>query len=528
MMQGYSTSMNVSSAFALFIGLFIIFNAFSIAVTERRSEIGILRALGATRGQTRALFLGEAAALGVIGSLLGVGLGILLANGMTGYINSVMKDAYGLAEQSTQAVWNPLLLAGSVGLGVITSLLAAFVPARAASSVDPVQVLQKGKSQVLSAGQSRRRNALAVGLLAGSVLCLLGGNSTILFYGGYAMLMMAMVLLTPVLSLFVALRIRPLLKWVRPIEGALAADSLMQAPRRTSATVSALMLSLAMVIGLAGTSRASFGGIEEWIQTTLNPDLFVSASENLVSRSYRFPASMREELRQIPGIDEIQPVRNTRITFRNTPILLIAVDIMPVANRTRSRKVVGGSFDEMNRLAAEGKGIIISENLAQLKGLSMGSEIEFPAPSGQLKFPVVGIVRDFSDQQGAIFMDLSVYLRNWKDPAFDSFRVYLKPGASADEVKSAVLRKFGDGRRIFVFLNQELKGYILGLADRWFGMTYVQLALALWVAILGIVNRNFHFGFQTETSILPFRLPATPRGRFLCFGSRPPLRMARF
>jgi putative ABC transport system permease protein len=488
MMQGYSTSLNISSAFALFIGLFIISNSFSIAVTQRRSEIGILRALGATRRQIRRLFVGESAVLGLLGSMLGIGLGMLLAGGLMRYINHVMEGAYGVAEQSRDVVWSPVLLLAALGFGAATSLVAAWLPARAAAAVDPVQALQKGKLQVLSAGENRRRRAVAGILLFGCLACLLLGSSRVFFYGGYALLITATVLLTPSLSLWLARWLRPFLKRLRPIEGALAADSLVQAPRRTSATVSALMLCLAMLIGLAGTSRASYGSIEEWLSNTLNSDLFVSASENLVSRNYRFPASMRAQLERIQGVEEVQPVRNLRITFRNSPVLLISVDIVQVAKRTPRRRAIAGSMEEMNRLAGQGKGVIVSENLAQLKNLAMGSEVELAAPSAALRLPVVGIVRDFSDQQGTIFLDQSVYLRAFNDPTFDSFRVYLKPGTRAAEVKSSVLEKFSQERRLFVFLNEELRSYVLRLAGQWFGMTYIQLALALVVGVLGIAN----------------------------------------
>ena len=136
---------------------------------------------------------------------------------------------------------------------------------------------------------------------------------------------------------------------------------------------------------------------------------------------------------------------------------MISVDISQVANRTRRRRIIAGNFEEMNRLTSQGKGVIVSENLAQLNRLEMGSEVELATPSASLRLPVVGIVRDFSDQQGAIFLDRSVYLRYWNDPTFDSFRVYLKPGTPATEIKSRVLERFGQERRLFVFLNQELK-----------------------------------------------------------------------
>ena len=112
------------------------------------------------------------------------------------------------------------------------------------------------------------------------------------FYAGYVLAIVVALLLSPLLSLALARAIRPVLKWLRPVEGALAADSLIQAPRRTSASVAALMLSLALVVAFAGMARASYDSIIDWMKTALNPDLFVLPSQSLVVRTIRFPATM--------------------------------------------------------------------------------------------------------------------------------------------------------------------------------------------------------------------------------------------
>ena len=99
--------MSMTSVFALFIGMFIIYNSFSIAVTQRRGEIGILRALGATQGQVRRLFLGESAMAGLFGSVAGLGLGNLLAQVMTGYVSTLFEGVYGMAERADEVSADP-------------------------------------------------------------------------------------------------------------------------------------------------------------------------------------------------------------------------------------------------------------------------------------------------------------------------------------------------------------------------------------------------------------------------------------
>src|SRR5205809_2322762 len=171
MLAAYSMMVGISSLFALFIGMFIIYNSFAIAVTERRSEIGILRALGATRGQIRWLFLGESAATGLIGSLGGLLFGILIARGIAASIGSLISDVYGVAQRADELATSPRLLTLALGIGIATSMVAALIPARNAARVDPVQALQKGKYQILSAGENRLRIVLAIVFGAISALC---------------------------------------------------------------------------------------------------------------------------------------------------------------------------------------------------------------------------------------------------------------------------------------------------------------------------------------------------------------------
>ena len=230
------------------------------------------------------------------------------------------------------------LLALAIGIG--TSIVAAAIPARSAARVDPVQALQKGKYQVLSAGESRLRAVLGARCSArcrssASASAARGRSST----PATSLAIVVALLLSPLLSLALAKALRPLLKWLRPVEGALAADSLIQAPRRTSASVAALMLSLALVVAFAGMARASYASIIDWMETALNPDLFVMPSQSIVVRTIRFPATMGPELAAIPGVERVQMVRDARIMFRKTPVMIVAVEVNSIArDRAAARR----------------------------------------------------------------------------------------------------------------------------------------------------------------------------------------------
>jgi putative ABC transport system permease protein len=483
----YAVTANITSAFALFIGMFIIYNTFQIAVTQRRSEIGILRALGATRRQVRTIFLGESVVAGFAGSSLGLLLGMAIARGMTGYIGALLGEVFGIAQKAEEISTNPALMIFAVALGIMTSVVAAYIPARNAARVDPVQALQKGKYQQLSAGENRVRRITALAVTTLALACLLLSRYRVLAYAGDALAVLAVLLLTPTLAQWVARALRPILRWLRPVEGTLAADSLLQAPRRTSGAVAALMLSLALVVALGGLTRASYDSILNWLTVALNPDLFISPSQSLTARSFRFPGSMADQLRAIPGIGEVQSVRDARIQINGSPVVFVATDVQALVRRG-TRPPIAGDPNTMYRLTGEGKGILASDTFALLRGYKLGDVLEIPSPNGVLHLPIVGIVVDYSDQQGSILMDRSVYVRDWNDDTANLFRVYLASGASEAEVKRRILERFGSQRRLFVLTNRDVRQYITKLTDQWFGITYVQIAVAVLVALLGIVN----------------------------------------
>jgi len=487
MLASYSLMVSISSAFALFIGMFIIYNSFSIAISQRRSEIGILRAIGATQSQIRGLFLGESAIMGLIGSIAGVAFGISIARVIASSIGGLIADVYRLSQPAETVTANPPLLALGVALGVVTSLVAAAIPARTAAALDPVQALQKGRYQLLSAGEGRLRVALASGCAILSLACLLLTQYRLLFYAGYILAIAAALLLGPLLTFWLARAVRPVVKWIRPVEGSLDVDSLVQAPRRTSGSVAALMLSLALVVAFGGMSLANRNSIVDWANSTLNPDLFVMPSQSFDVRASRFPSSMAAEIAAVPGVGRVQMLRNARVTYRGKPVMVLAMEMSSIAQTVR-RPPVAGTSEDMFRRSAAGDGLLVSDNLAELQNLKLGDVVEIAAPYGLVRLPIAGIIVDYSDQQGSILLDRSVFVKYWQDESVNMFRVYVGRDADAAGVRQAILGRYAGQRQVFVLTNNDLKNYILRLVNQWFGLTAIQVAVAVLVAILGVVN----------------------------------------
>jgi putative ABC transport system permease protein len=485
--RGLALTINISSAFALLIGVFIIYNSFAIAVTQRRAEIGVLRALGASQGQVFWLFLGESAIGGVVGAALGIGTGLLLARGIAPYLSSLVTVMYATPLQPETTPADPQVLLFAMLLGIAASVVGAIIPAHRAARADPIQALQKGRIQAMTGSEARVRWMAGAATVISAAVCLWLGRSDLTFYVGYALAIVSWLLFSPALSHGLALWLRPIWKRLLPVEGALATDSLIQAPKRTSATVSALMLSLALAVGFAGVTQAVRASILGWVNTTLNPDLYVTPTQDINERTYRLPATVGRDLLSLPEVDEVQAVRNARMIVRGVPTLAVAVDVAALARRAPV-KVVEGRRERMVAECAAGRGIIVSETLSNLRGIHLGDTIELGTPTGVLRLPVLGSIIDFSDQQGSFLLDQSLYRRYWHDDSANIFRVYLKPRANQEKAKENILARVGRNRTMFVFTNAAVRNFVLDLTEQWFSLTYVQLAVALLVAALGIVN----------------------------------------
>jgi len=489
LLEAFSQGLFLSSVMALLVGLFLIFNAFAVNVTERRAQIGILRALGVTRGRIQRLFLGESLILGALGSAAGVAAGIFLGRGMMLFMASIVEQIYGVRVFVDRLRIDPFWTPASFLLGIGASLAAAWLPARAAARVDPALALQKGKFQVLFLGENRRRRAIGLALAAGSLATTFTPWShdlkvqTVVF----VLLFVSLTLLVPTFSHLLAVLLRRPMGRLFGMEGQLAADSLVAAPRRTSATVAALMFSLAFVLIMATYSVSVRISMMQWVDSAINSDLFVAAGESLSARTFQFPASFGDELRQVPGVRQVDSVRILILNYRGTAPMLVSIEIEQYLRRGQPLLEQGRLRDLAPAMSGR-SAVLVSNNFARLHDVGRGDHIQLDTPAGRHDFEVIGVIVDYSSDSGSLLIDRDVYKRLWKDDRVDTFDLMIERGYGADAVKREIQRRFAGNRHVFVLTNQDMRGEIIRLTDQFFALQYVQLLVAVVVAVLGIVN----------------------------------------
>lgn len=488
LITNFTAGFNVSSVFALGIGVFLIFNAFTVAVNRRRRDVGTLRALGATPRQVQVLFLLEGVAIGVVGGAVGLLAGISLTRAFLSMMSEASETLFGVASRAEPELTAALAVEALL-LGVGASFLGAFLPARAASRIHPTEAFAKGAHQAAPTRRLGSRLAVGAALLLGAaavgLTAPMGGEAQVfgtLLLGGAGVVLLSGPLSTALLRVLV-----PLLQRVSPVAGQLSADALLGSPRRTSGTVVAMTLSLSFVLGLGGYMGSTKASLVRWMEDILTSDLYVRASTNLVRPDFRFPASVREELLALPGVRAVESYRGARMEFRGSTFQLVTIEIGPMLDRTRHEFLQGDAETMRKGLVDEGK-CAVSDNFFRRHGVGVGDAVELPTPSGVVRFPVAAVLRDFTSDRGAVFLDRAVFVRHWKDDRVDTYDVNLHAGADGGAVREAIRKALGGRMPALVSTRSEFTAEIGKAVDAFYALVKITVFLALAVASLGIVT----------------------------------------
>jgi putative ABC transport system permease protein len=482
--------MLITSFIALLVGVYIIFNSFTVAVNQRWKEIGILRAVGVERWNINAMFLGEALFMGVIGSCIGIAAGYYLAIGASRVMGTVAASVYGIVSIAVPPRLHWDLMVTSFGLGVAASIAGAWFPARAASYLDPILALHNIESRQRESALGWGRATLGAALLAASVLLMQyspSGVGMVFEFSYAAVMLLGLTILLPLLVHWAARAIRPAMDWAGGSEGALAVDAMIQSPRRSAATVGALMVGLMFVFSTGAYIQSYKHMIHRWTDQMLNADLVVSTSALLRSTSYHFSEDLAKRIDTLPEVRIVENVRFTVVPFRGDGVAITAVHMPDFLARSYSA-IRGGNKKEIYDLLPKGEGILVSKNFAARWGYKIGETVHLDTPTGPLELPIVGMVEDYRSDKGTLFMEREVYKKYWKDDGVDFVDISLKPGQDPIAVKHKIEQMTAGTEHALVYTNAEFRDWIGSLVDAFFILNYMQLVVAVFVAIMGIAN----------------------------------------
>ena len=484
------TGMMITSFVALFVGIYIIFNSFTIAVNQRWKEIGVLRAIGVERGNVCVMFLGEALVMGIAGSVLGIVAGYYLAAVASQVMGTVAADVYGTLSTPQPVVFKINYAAVSFMVGVVSSVLGAWLPARAASRLDPILALHNIETRRQESVLGWARTSIGFALIIASVALIaltpsrVGMNSQFFFA---VLMLLGLTIILPNLVQWAARALRPVMDAFGSSEGTLAVDAMIQSPRRSSATVGALMIGLMFVFSTAAYIQSYRLMIDRWVDSMINVDIIVATTQQLRSSTYHFSEALGQQIAALPEVRRLLNVRFTSIPLNGDTSALVAIEMDGFL--ARSKDSLTGVRDKSFVTKLEnGEAFFVSRNFASRWGTHVGDVVKLQSPTGELARPVVGIVDDFRSEKGTVFMDRALYKKYWQDNGVDFFDIALQPNSDREAAKRDVLRITSGTVHAFVYTNAEFRKWISGLVDQFFVMNYMQLVVAVLVSMLGIVN----------------------------------------
>lgn len=506
MVWAFQLNLAIMSWVGLLVGMFLIYNTIAFVVTQRRREIGIYRALGMTERRVAGLFLMEAGLLGLLGGLLGGLGGIWLARSLVSLVSRTISDLYVPVTSGGLMLSMDMLtfvaVAKGVLLGTVVSMVGALGPSVEAARTVTVRALAPGDYEATHRLRAGLCGWISLVLLALAGVCsLMGPVGDLPLFGYIATLCVlgSLSFLAPLCIQALGMR-RPRQESETMMLGGslrlIAADQAARHPGRNSVTVSALMVGLSIMIGVAVMVRSFRDTVEVWVDETVMADLVVAPQAWLQGKqagqaSSALPGTWRAALSAIDGIAAVDALREVSVDVDGQPVALVSRDLQLHAQRSRYRMIHGDSTVALRR-AAETGGILLSEVLATRLRLHEGSKVSITTPAGPVAVSVEGIFYDYATDGGKMVIDRTRYQREWHDDRMSVFPIYLAAGADAEQVRQAIVTHVTglDGMTVppLVIRNHELRKEILEIFDRSFVLTYVLEAIAVLVAVLGIVN----------------------------------------
>ena len=516
---GLELAFSVGGYLVLLVGLFLVYNALSVSVAERRHDIGILRSVGATRGQVVRLFLGEAALLGLAGSVLGLPLGYALAWVALGPMHRVLSDVFIKLPETTVSV-TPAEMLLAVAAGMATTFLASLFPALQAAEEQPADAVRRAPqaaSRLYFALQLGAALTLAaVGLLAAVFRANLpprvGSFVTPLSF------MVAVLVAMPLLAAVVGRVLQPFFRFFLGLEGRLAADNLVRSPGRTGLVIAALAATGGLLVDTAGFTHSTERALNGWIDDNIAADLYVTAGSAISQPGISLP--MDEGVgRSLAGMPEVQaalPVRFHYFTYHDQFVYLLALDA-DAFEEVKDERSIARNLGRFPRLR-EPYTAVASENFARLHHVGVGDHVTVPGrTTPTIDLEIIGTVVDYTNNRGSLLVDRKWYAKEFADDQVDVFDVYLRPGVDSRAFQEELTRDGGWAakRAVFVARRDELRDAVSSQLERIYNLAYAQEIVVGLVALLGVVSALFISVLQRRRELGLLRAVGASQGQVL-------------
>ncbi len=490
MLAAFRWNLRLLSYIAVVVGAFLIYNTISVSVVRRRADIGVVRALGASRATILTAFVGEAACFGLAGAALGIPLGRLMATGAVKLMSATVQALYVSSRPGPLELnFTSTLFAVLIGVGV--SVASAYSPAHEASQVSPIEAMAHGRREYTARVHKTRDLWLALALSVAAALVSLAppvGGKPIFGYFAAFFLVISSALAIPAFVDWLASFSSSGLRRILGVEALLASRSLAASLRRTSVLVGALSTAVAMMTAvgiMVGSFRET---VVLWMNGRLPADLYIRpAGPEAADRHPALSIGLAEKIAALPGVAEVDRLRAYEITYEGLPVELAAVDLGALRSHGNAEFFSGRPADQVFAELRNSNGLLVSEPFTSKHHARAGDSITLSLGAARQSFRIVDIYYEYGNERGTILMDRAVLMRYLPDTAPSNLAIYVSPTNSPESVRAAIERA-ASGHRILIFSNRDLRSEAVRIFDRTFAITYALEAVAILVAVMGIAG----------------------------------------
>jgi len=477
-------ALNMFGMIALFLGGFLIFNTFRTVVLERRHDLGMLRAIGATRRQIMQLILIESLLQGIIGTAIGLVAGYVLALVMTDFVAGVWSQFAGKIQVELQFNLTALFLA--VFMGLIVTLLAGYFPARQASRTPPLEALRPAPVAV---AQSAARWGLYVGfgLVLLALVMLFANESSA--PGGAVLFLIGMAIAAPGLVLPAARLFEPLLGLWFAREGDLARGNITRQPGRASITASTLMIGLAVLIAVAAVIAGTSVMMDDMLNTSFANDVLLMPQAMFVySNLIGADESLKTNLMALPEVETVSDWRYASSAHEGNRLYILGIDPLTYPQVTDLEFTDGDAQTAYAELVA-GRGMIINSITAMQLGLKVGDDFTLQTVEGAQSYRVVGVANDIMNLKILTLMiSQDDLLTDFHKTESILFMIKLKTGVDEQAALSQIQAVAQDYPQFEVALTHSYRDEMAEMTMGIMNVYYIVAALILIPAAMGLLN----------------------------------------